>query len=285
MTLPNFVIIGAMKSGTGSLNHALGQHPQVFLPDEKEIHFFGKAYTASSPTQYPKATTLAEYEAHFAGVTDEIAIGDASMSYMHNPQAIDDIARTIPQARLIAMLRNPVDRAHSHYWHERNRYREPIADFEEAFWHYSGFDSYRDRSLYAAYLQPYFDRFGPEQVRVWIYDDYRADPGKVLAEIFAFLGVDATFVPEQTQSLGKTGEPRSELLQQALRKPNVVRRVAQVVLPRAVQSRIKATLVNANLKPRPKVSAQTRQSLSAFFREDIEQLQQLLGRSLEHWLA
>lgn len=134
MTMPNFLIVGAQKAGTTSLHYYLKQHPQIYMRPRKEPHFFeGMHWDFYRPGRIMLAVTdLADYQALFEGVTDEKAIGEASASYLYSPKAPTLIKRSIPDARLIAILRNPPDRAYSNFLHCVRGGRESIVDFAEA---------------------------------------------------------------------------------------------------------------------------------------------------------
>src|ERR687894_3261543 len=115
MTMPNFFIIGAQKAGTTSLYYYLKQHPQIYMSPRKEPHFFKGMHSElrKSGRGLPPVTDLGDYQALFRGVTDEKAIGEASASYLYSPKAPALIKSSIPDAKLIAVLRNPADRAYS----------------------------------------------------------------------------------------------------------------------------------------------------------------------------
>src|SRR5688572_14326389 len=114
--LPDFLIVGAMRSGTTSLHKYLQAHPDVFVASGKEVHFFDRRYGRG----------LDWYRSRFAGVTTERVVGEATPAYMYDENAIARIAHDLPDARLIVVLRNPVDRAYSHYWRNRSRGRENL---------------------------------------------------------------------------------------------------------------------------------------------------------------
>ncbi len=119
--LPNFVIIGAPRSGTTSLSAYLGTHPQVFMSREKELHFFDRRFHRG----------IEWYARQFARAKGKIGIGEATPRYMYGAEAIARMYELLPETKLIAILRNPVDRAYSHYWHFRARGWEPL-DFARA---------------------------------------------------------------------------------------------------------------------------------------------------------
>ena len=123
MTLPNFLIIGSAKGGTSSLHYYLRQHPQIFMPDLKEPRFFAleggilNFQNPDSAINYNSITTLREYESLFANVTNELGIGEASPLYLYSEKAARRIKHYVPDAKLMVILRNPVDRAFSCYTH------------------------------------------------------------------------------------------------------------------------------------------------------------------------
>ena len=129
MTMPNFLIIGAMKSGTTALYYYLEQHPDIYMSPVKEPNFF------SSHKQENAADTVTEfgiYRQLFSGGSGKKAIGEASHSYLYEPGAAAEIRRYIPEAKLIAILRNPIERAYSHFLHMVRSGTEPLDDFARA---------------------------------------------------------------------------------------------------------------------------------------------------------
>jgi hypothetical protein len=144
MTLPNFLVIGAGRSGTTSLHHYLGQHPDIFVPAVKEPNFFafmGEDIVVVDHYDHwirqNSITDLAAYKALFDRATAEHAIGEVSPQYLFNRRAPERIKALIPQARLIVILRNPADRAYADYiarfgngWKTRTDFRSAISEEE-----------------------------------------------------------------------------------------------------------------------------------------------------------
>jgi hypothetical protein len=175
-SLPNFVIIGAQKSGTTSLYAYLRAHPDVFLAPGKEIHYFDSHLDEG----------LDWYKAKFAGATTERTIGEATPNYMYFGEGLNRMAEVIPEARLVAILRNPVDRAYSHYWHERVRGREKL-EFADAIAAEPArlatgdpqaiqCHSYVDRGRYLPQLQRVCELYPREAILVILFDDLCAAP-------------------------------------------------------------------------------------------------------------
>ena len=140
MTMPNFLIIGAVKAGTTSLHDWLSQHPQIYMSSIKELNFFAfegdnlEVFKGKFNKEYLAGfeTTLQGYRKHFQGVTNEIAIGESSPTYLYHPKAPERIQHYIPDVKLIAILRNPVERAYSNYLHTIRDSIEPFTDFAQA---------------------------------------------------------------------------------------------------------------------------------------------------------
>jgi hypothetical protein len=184
--LPNFVVIGAMRSGSTSLYKYLQDHPQIFMP-RKEIHFFDRKWDRG----------LEWYLTRFEGYAGQPAVGEATPTYLAEPVALDRMAAVIPQARLIVILRNPADRAYSHYWMERIRERESRS-FEEVvaaeIAGLPGASDYLARGRYLPQLEQVCTRFPRSRLHVALLDDLRDQPRTTYARVCRFLGVDDGYV-------------------------------------------------------------------------------------------
>ncbi len=312
--MPNFLIIGAAKCGTSSLYHYLQQHPQIFMSPWKEPAFF--AYEGKRPDFHGPAdkwvssytvTDVDDYRALFAGVTDEIAVGEASPAYLHSPEAPQRIQHHIPGVKLIAILRNPVDRAYSMYRMFFRQGREPIQDFAEVIrvegtrmrdnwapaWYYV------HGGMYYAHLQRYYKHFSHQQIRVYLMEDYKTDPHGFLCDVFGFLGVDETFEPDvSVQHNVGSHVPKNQSVNAFLSKtvfwlagPNPIRAILRRFLPARlgvialpVVSLLKK-VQQANMAPSSPLLPEVRQELQSMYREDILQLENLIDHDLSAWLA
>ncbi|HLC76285.1 MAG TPA: sulfotransferase [Candidatus Peribacterales bacterium] len=196
MPLPNFLIIGATKAGTTSIHHYLGQHPDIFVCKRKETNFF--AQDSATCFLGDSIRTQEQYEQEFAEVKNEKAIGETSPAYLAVPAAPTNIHALIPHAKLIAILRNPTERAYSHFLMRRRQGREFRASFEQCI-DEEDIDperSYKHRGFYGEQLERYYKIFPKEQILVLLYEDFVDNPNNVLRTIFTFLGVDPTFEPD-----------------------------------------------------------------------------------------
>ncbi len=300
VTLPNFLIMGTARAGTTSVYRYLRQHRQIYMSDIKEPLFFAlenKGVSFTSPSvQYFKqnaVTKLAQYESLFDGVTDQLAIGEASTMYMYSRRACERIRHHIPGAKLIVMLRHPAERAFSHFLHEVQRRREPLTDFGRALgaeaermamgwgWPYA----YRDIGFYCRQLRVYFDSFPREQISIWLYDDLEADTDRVMADIMRFIGVESIAVDTSVHHnvACSISLPRSTALSTLICEDNAVKSLAQSFIPARLRRRVGTVLKRCNQK-RPSMPAPLRRELIADYRDDILGLQDLIGRDLSHWL-
>ena len=269
--LPTFVIVGAMKSGTTSLARWLKPHPQVFLSDVKELHFFDVHYDKGADW----------YRGHFAGAGPSPAVGEATPVYMYDVQAPLRMHALLPDARIVAILRNPVDRAYSHYWHNRQRGNEPL-EFREAVereperrWHdqpYLHAYAYMDRGRYLHQLQRLTAHYPREQLLVETFDDLRQDPRSVYRRVCGFIGVDDTV---ELPTIGRTFNPAREY--RSLRV-----RIASRRLPRKL--RYAANRLNSRRVEYPAMDPHLRAQLVATTADDTAALSSWLGRDLSSWL-
>lgn len=295
MTLPNFLIIGSAKGGTSSLHYYLRQHPQVFMPALKEPRFFaleGETLNFQNPDKAVNTcsiTTLSDYEALFSDVRDEIAIGEASPLYLYSEKAAQNIQRYTPNAKLIAILRNPVDRAFSCYTHLLREGYETLS-FEDALaaeperinnnwahlWHY------REAGYYYRQLKAYFDRFPSEQIKIYLFDELSRDNQKILTDIYDFLGVDRAFVPDMTRQ-NVSGMPKSRLVQQFFSQKNWLRSTIQATIPKDLRHGVAKRIKAWNIGKKPELSAATRQKLMIDYQDDIVNLELLIEKDLSAW--
>jgi hypothetical protein len=301
MTLPNFLIIGSSKCGTTALYRFLEQHPDVYMSPNKEPLFFG--LTGENLENYKGPGDVAQlksmlvdkfedYEALFDGVTTEKAYGEASSLYLYLPKSAERIKHYVPNAKMIAILRDPVGRAYSAFMHLVRDGREPEMDFIKAFrdeprriaenWEFLW--RYKDMGLYYEQVKRFYDLFDREQIKIYLHDDLVDDPDALIKDAFQFIGVDDSFKPDTTTWLNVSGIPKNRAWHNFLRTSNPLKDLAKLVLPKQVRKRINAKLQEQNLV-RVKMPPEAREIMVPEFREDILKLQDLIGRDLSSWLS
>lgn len=295
--MPNFIVLGAGKAGTQSIYNYLMDHPSIYMSPTKETNFFA-LYGQPPDFQGPpdpinrySISDLNKYRAQFAGVTTETAIGEISPLYLYSPKAPRRIQETLPAVKLIVMLRNPVDRAYSCYLFLRARLAENILDFEEALkaeqerinkkwpwpWHYKNLGFYHQQ------LQRYYELFSPEQIKVYFYEDFRADNVGTMQDMYRFLGVDDTFVPDVSLQYNFSGLPKNKALQYVLTGPNPIQTALKPLLPTKFRRKLISQVKKKNLT-KPSLSPEVRRQLVAAYKDENIKLQKLLNRDLSHWL-
>lgn len=300
MTLPNFFLIGAARSGSTALFDYLGQHPEVFTSDPKEPHFFAlegtrPAFRGPGDEEMINRRSVTDpdaYRALFRGSDGARAAGEGSVSYLYSPRAPGRIRRAVPDARLVCILRNPAERAYSAFRYLRARTYEPIPDFREALdreeerieagWHHIW--HYRRMGRYAEQLRRWYRIFDPEQIRVYRFEDFVRDPESLLRDCFEFLGVDPSFRPSRTPVTVPSGEPLSGVLQRFLLESPPLKEALKRLIPGEIRRWLAGRIRKANLKKEPMDPA-IRSELLEDYREGIRALEELTGRSFTEWLA
>ena len=291
--VPDFFVIGAYRCGTTLLHRALGQHPQVFVPALKEPNFYAvDGNERPSPELIARSVVdPAEYQRLYDGAVDSQRCGDVSPEYLRNPHAPERIRQTHPDAPLVAILRNPVERAWSDYLQHRARGTEPCATFSEALDlqddRRAGLSRtaphYIDSGRYGEQLQRYLESFDSDQLLVLLYDDLQTDPDDVVRKVFAHIGVDPAVEVELEGDVNASGLPRNVAYRTLLRVRRSVgtrmsRRLVEVVRPHWDRA-MRGGLV------KPTLESADRERLIEIYRDDVDRLQALIGRDLQHWLT
>ena len=268
---PDFIIIGATKSATTWLQQRLQQHPKVFMPDP-ELHFFSRCYDQGEDW----------YQQQFAAAEPDQLIGEKSNSYFDEPPAESRLKAYAPNAKLIAQLRNPIDRAYSDYCMLFRR-GEVDGDIER----YLGDDSplknrLLDSGLYHGHVRRYLDLYPREQLLVTLYDDMVTAPAALLKRVRDHIGL-AEPLPDLPMVGSRVKDKNAPIL------PLGIRRLAKPfkhwVAPFRQQSWfISARSLFAKPTDYPALTPALRQRLADYFRSDVEALARLLEVDLDHWL-
>lgn len=314
MPQPNFFLVGAPKAGTTSLYHALRQHPQIFMSPIKEpCHFslevrpenFTPALRQRAmrmeketlryllgPMDTPRSGGIVrewdDYVKLFAGVRGEPAIGEASVGYLVSPHAADAIARGIPQAKILMVLRAPSDRAFSQYQHcvSDGLVRSSFHDYVRACLRHAdeGLGIHRpflEMGFYAEQVQRFLDRFPRSQIGIWIYEETLLHPRQFLQQVFRFLDVDDDFEPDISMRHHEPRIPRLTTAAKALHWARTTR-LCREFMP----AQIRAAIRDMVYRPRctTRMSREDNALMMNFYRADIHRLEGILGRDLGLWL-
>lgn len=294
--LPDFVGIGAMKAASGWLYRCLIAHPEVVGPRRKELHFF------SDPRAYGKG--IKRYAAEFAECPIDMISGEYTPVYLFAPETALRMRRWLPGVKIIACLRNPVERAFSHYRYGlRRRGRLSFySTFESAV---ENDPEIVQRGMYGEQLERYYEVFPEKNIKVVMYDDIITIPQSIIQGLYEFVGVsNTTFIPpKMSESINRTSSfevveripvaSRSlYLLRHRMQSGGVLERLAvasgAVSLARRViaanRTRVAAETAGVSSRPEPILQPDTAERLLERYRADGERLRRLLGRDVP-WLG
>lgn len=297
MRLPTFIIPGAPKAGTSALWAYLNDHPEICMAVNKEPRFFSQV-RGEIDREVPGDGNLRAgnfgrgfkwYSGLFEKKENARAWGEASTHYFSAPDSPDLIREHVPDARLVFMLRDPVQRLYSHYWQEYKLGWE-LPDFEEMYrTNHPRFRFYCHVSAYRKHLGDYLARFSKEQVMVLLDTDLRRDPLGVYRRVCAFVGVGTDFVPE---TLGKTFNQQTAPKSRAFQRWRTRMQTSWIanVMPDRLRGRLGKVLeamsrLNNAPIAYPALDPSIRADLVSRFDEDIRFVEELLGVSLDAWRA
>jgi len=276
---PNFFIVGAPKCGTTSLYEYLKQTPGIYMSPVKEPHFFSRMELYQN---YNVIRDKKKYLALFKKVNNEIAIGEASTSYLRDPQSAKLIHDTVPKARIIIMLRDPVERSFSHYLYRKGfgRITLPFRDtIKKAL---NSQDEYSLRllesSFYSQQVKTYLDIFGKNLVKIIIFEEFVKDVRRVVKDVLEFLEVNA----EPPESIGEVYNsfdvPRGPFATFVLRSPFILKIGASLV-PLAMGSFVMRNVLKKK-ETKPELSQEDRIFLEEIYCNDVKKLREILGRPI-----
>jgi len=301
MVLPDFFIIGVPKAGTTALHVALARHPRLFLSRIKEPKFFlgdgpppQRGGPGDAKTFRERIWRREDYEALFDDAPEGTLRGESTPFYLHDAAAQQRIAEQVPAAKLIALLRDPVDRAHSNWAHLWSAGLEPQSDFvtacrlesERAAAGWATFWRYLELGLYGEQLERLYTRFPRQNVLVLRYGALREKPVETLDRICGFLGVDTGVlaeVPAENVTTHASDSTRNRVLSAFLR----VGSAADHRLPTAWWQRAETFLsrhLQREQRRREPLTSEQRVELVPHFVEDLELLERLTGQSFSDWL-
>ncbi len=299
--LPNFLLVGTAKSGTTSLYHYLKQHPEVYMSEMKEPRFFASSIFKKLNHNDPRyeivlksATfTFEDYIKLFENVRKERAIGEATVIYLYFYKiAIHEIKKYLGDVKIIIILRNPIDRAFSAYTYLlRDKFEalsfEKCLEIEKerikANWSPTYF--LKDLGFYYKQVKAYMENFS--QVRIYLYDDLKNCTLGLIKDVYEFLEVDSSFVPDMSIRYNTSSIPRIRVLQRLFFEYKPLKKTLRPLFLNAVGKEKTEKLINYfKDKNSKKISLEpeTRRYLVELYRDDILMLQSLIKRDLSDWL-
>ena len=311
--LPNFFIVGAPKAGTTSLYYYLDQHPDVYMSPVKEPHYFAEEIRIDniSPRWQDWAqqedallqlylrgpmkekqfggivTNWTDYLKLFKNVNGEKAVGEASVCYLWSKTAADNIASAVPGAKIIMMLRDPIDRAFSQYKQAvvrgligtsfREQLRKRIYNKSDQF---ELMNPFLEFGLYSEQVKRYITRFPRENLRIYLYEEYKQHPTSIISDIFSFLTVNSQFSPDMSERHLEPTLPKFKWLTFTLKKYGAWSALKTIV-PHDLVPTVKKW---ASRDKQTTLDRADRLSLQIYYREDVLRLSDLIERDLSRWL-
>jgi len=299
MTRPNFFLIGAARCGSTTLHAHLSSHPEVRMsvPKEPNHYVFARETEAYAGPGVKRSRRLAikdsrQYERLFAPRPGVHVFGDASMNYIRSAEACRSIRREVPDARLVVILRQPVDRAYSSWVRSVWEGGEPCRTFEAAWedgprrerenWFRL---RHRGKSLYQGQLVRWFDTFPREQIHVILFEEFRERPAEVVSDLYSFLGVDPAFPVDADLRRNRSGQIRNPLARAAWNRTATLRAVVAPWLPLRLRGRFFTWVASLprTKASKPPLDPAIRARLTAELEDEIRALESLLDRNLDLW--
>jgi len=297
----DFFIVGAPKCGTTALTEYLDRHPQIFMAKFKESHFFRTAPEKVNEREQRYVKTLSDYHALFDGSTEDQTLGEASVQYLYSEEAVHEIKKYNPSARIIVMLRDPVKMLASYYQDLIYLGLENLPSFKEAwlaeperrdnesFTVEFGRKQalfYSQTCLYSKYVKRWIDAFGKNQVHVIIFDDFASKTEQAYNELIAFLDLQSystSFEPINTRR-----KVKFRWLSDMLKfPPNSIKKIAKIVLPsQRLRTKIygKARMFNKAKASKVMLTAEEKSLIINHYSNERKSLEQLLSVDLSSWL-
>lgn len=296
-TSPDFIIIGGAKSGTTSLFRYLGQHERVSLPEMKEPEYFAYG-TREMPSPGFKDTVeeLEHYKSLFDGREERTITGEASPAYLYFSHVAEELRDALPNVKLIAILRNPIDRAYSHYHNARRALTEPLATFQEAAnaelkvlneeWKVGDHPRpYLRFSLYGRQLKRYYDQFPDTQIKVISFERFVKRTEETVADILSYLGLQSK-IGTDLQGMRKTNSGftfRSIRVYKTFQPMSNFSKSLRACIGGSLFSFIRGAVAKLNRKSIPPLPSATREKLREVFAEDVQRLRSLTGKEFSLW--
>ena len=294
---PNFIIIGAMKAATTSLYTYIKQHPHIFMTKVKEPMFFNNFNQNTDfkvlGNKSKKVNSLSEYFSMFSSVENESAIGEASPAYIYNENAPHLIKEHLPDVKIIAILRQPTDRAYSNFLHTKRADRENVNSFEQAIKiekerisdNWSPLYHYIQKGFYSVQLKRYYNLFPKENIKVYLFEDVVKNPKETLKDIFKFLNVDENIEIDVSKKSNVSGTPKG-ILGFILKKMRYYNLMPKFAISDYLPTFIINLLFKSVYKDTEKLDSVLRKELTdKYYREEILKLEKLIDRDLSNWLS
>ena len=284
----DFFIVGAPKSGTSSLYHYLSEHPQVEMSSQKEPNYFSDKAIHNQGMYYGKnrVNTLDKYESLFAQ-KESVVYGECSVSYLFYDNVAEDIKKYNPNAKIIIMLRNPIERAFSHYLMDyrlgliSDSFENIIAKKSKHKNTHLFYQQYIEVSKYAKQIQRYLDFFEKENILFIDYDDFKKNGSEIVFQVYDFLNISTEFGANINTKYNAFAMPKNNGIR-FIYSFIFLRKILRYLLSKYLVKNISASLFKVDRKP--ELSRETRSLLIKIFKDDIKKLEEILSNDYLKWI-
>ena len=284
----DFFIVGAPKSGTTSLYHYLSEHPQVEMSSQKEPDYFSDKAIHEQGMYYAKnrVDTLDKYESLFVQ-KESVVYGEASVSYLFYENVAEDIKKYNPNAKIIIMLRDPIERAFSHYLMDyrlgliSDSFENVLAKISNHKNAHLFYQQYIEVSKYAKQIQRYLDFFKKENILFIDYEDFKKNVSKTVDQVYNFLNISTEFVADINTKHNTFIMPKNKIIR-LIYSFVFLRKILTFLFPVYLVKNIRVLLFKSDKKP--ELLKETRSLLSIIFNDDIKKMEEVLAKNYSKWI-
>jgi len=278
--LPDFAVAGTQKCATTWLYRCLKDHPDILVPDTDSVGYFNMNYHKGESW----------YRDFFSEYEGEDIVGEESPGYIRDMSAPERIADTIPNAKLIFMVRNPVDRAFSHYWHQKSTSKINF-EFEEVFQNYDLYPNWVSPGFYYRNIQRFEEYFPRENMKIMFFSDLVEDDEDFIKEAYSFIGADPSHTPAFLNE--KVNESRSRLGIESLNRAyyksfdiiqeNAPQNVKNILRPAHKAIVNGRGVLTGKSEYEKGMDEEKREELEKIFAEDAGRFSSYVDKDLSHW--
>ena len=284
----DFFIVGAPKAGTTSLYHYLNEHPQVEMSSQKEPDYFSDKAINEQGMYYGKnrVNTLDKYESLFVQ-KESVVYGEGSVSYLFYDNVAEDIKKYNPNAKIIIMLRNPIERAFSHFLMDyrlgliRDSFENVIANKSKHKNAHLFYQQYIEVSKYTTQIQRYLDFFEKDSILFIDYDDFKKNVSETVDKVYNFLNISTDFAANINTKYNAFTMPKNKIIR-FIYSFVFLRKILTFLFPIYLVRNIRGFLFEEDEKP--ELLKETRVLLGKIFNDDIRKLEEVLGKDYSKWI-
>ena len=284
----DFFIVGAPKAGTTSLYHYLSEHPQVEMSSQKEPDYFSDKAIHEQGMYYAKnrVNTLDKYESLFVQ-KESVVYGEASVSYLFYENVAEDIKKYNPNAKIIIMLRNPIERAFSHYLMDyrlgliSDSFENVLAKISKHKNAHLFYQQYIEVSKYSKQIQRYLDFFEKDSILFIDYEDLKINVSKTVDQVYNFLHISTEFAADINTKHNTFTMPKNKVIR-LIYSFVFLRKILTFLFPTYLVKNIRVLLFKSDKKP--ELLKETRSLLKRIFNDDIKKLEEVLAKNYSKWI-